>query len=216
VVEDDLKSLGDQSNAQTVFNDDDEEGDEYEDDDLDDDVSSMGDDDFEDYSDDEEEETVVEDGEDDDDDAEVEPKGGDDDSAFSTVDGRKQDLDGLKEKGRDIRRDAREEALKDRIEELEEEKKQMEEQMNQKVAALEQMFHSQMGELMKKLAEKGMVNSVGDDATLVEEQNDEFMDAEEMMDATARHSRPGDINTGAQEGNSSSAASGNIAPAGVK
>jgi phage host-nuclease inhibitor protein Gam len=63
-------------------------------------------------------------------------------------------LDGLKEKGRDIRRDAREEALKDRIEELEEEKKQMEEQMNQKVAALEQMFQSQMGKLMKSWLKK--------------------------------------------------------------
>jgi hypothetical protein len=37
---------------------------------------------------------------------------------------------------------------------LNEEKKLMEEQMNQKVSALEQMFQSQMNELMKKLAKK--------------------------------------------------------------
>ena len=148
---DDLASVGDMSNAQTVLIDDDDAS-EYEDDDLDDNVSSMGDEEYDDYSDDEEE-TVVKD-----DEAnecmEEELNGGDDDSAFSTVDGRQKDLDGLKEKGRDIRRYEREEALKDRIEELEEEKKLMEEQMNRKVSALEQMFQSQMNELMKKLAKK--------------------------------------------------------------
>jgi hypothetical protein len=40
---DDLASLGEKSNAQTVFNDEDDE-DDYEDDDMDDEVSSMGDD----------------------------------------------------------------------------------------------------------------------------------------------------------------------------
>ena len=172
------------------------------------------DDDFDDYSDDED--TVVPEGEDDGDDTYDEPKGRDDDSAFSTVDGRQQDLDGLKEKGRDIRRDAREEALRDRIEELEEEKNLMEEQMNQKVSALEQMFQSQMNELMKKLAEKSVVNNEEENVNVEGDQTDEFMDAEETMDATAKHSRPGDVDTGAQWGNSSSAASGNVASAGVK
>jgi len=210
---DDLASLGQQSNAHTIFNDKDEE-DEYEDDDLDDDVSSMGDDDFDDYSDDED--TVVPEGEDDGDDTNDELKGRDDDSAFSTVDGPQQDLDGLKEKGRDIRRDAREEALRDRIEELEEEKKLMEEQMNQKVSALEQMFQSQMNELMKKLAEKSVVNNEEENVNVEGDQTDEFMDAEETMDATAKHFRPGDVDTGAQGGISSSAASSNVASAGVK
>ena len=210
---DDLASVGDMSNAQTVFNDEDDD-DEYEDDDLDDDVSSMGEEEYEEFSDDEEE-TVVPDDEDDDA-MEDELHGGDADSAFSTVNGRKKDLDGLKEKGRDIRRDEREEALKERIEELEVEKKQMEEQMNRKVSALEQMFQSQMDDLMKKLAEKGVVNSEESRSNVEGDQTEEFMDAEETMDATAEHSRPGDVEAGSKEGNSSSAASGNVASAGVK
>ena len=208
---DDLASVGDMSNAQTVLIDDDDEA-EYEDDDLDDDVSSMGDEVYDDYSDDEEE-TVVKDDEADEY-MEEDLNGGDDDSAFSTVDGRQQDLDGLKEQGRDIHRGAREEALRDRIEELEEEKKLMEEQMNQKVSALEQMFQSQMNELMTKLAKKGVVNS--DEGIGNVDQTVEVMDTEETMDATAEHSRPGDVVAGSKEGNSSSAASGNIASAGVK
>jgi hypothetical protein len=57
---DDLASLGDETNAQTVFPDKDDE-DEYEDDDLDDDVSSMGDNDFEDDIEEDNENTVAQD-----------------------------------------------------------------------------------------------------------------------------------------------------------
>eukprot|EP00956_Cyclotella_meneghiniana_P032415 scaffold89146_cov64-Cyclotella_meneghiniana.AAC.6 len=155
---DDLASLGDESNAKTVFLVNDDE-DEYEDDDLDDDVSSIDDDDFSEDSEDEEEKTVAS-GDDDGDEYMEDACGYDDDSAFSTVNERRKDLDGLKQSGRNVRGEAKEaasrasadEALRNRIDELEEEKKQMEQQMNHKVSALESM----MNELMKQLAARSM------------------------------------------------------------
>ena len=71
-----------------------------------------------------------------------------------------------------------------------------------------------MNELMKKLAKKGVVNS--DESIGNVDQTEEFMDAEETMEATTEHSRPGDAVAGSEEGNFSSAASGNVASAGVK
>jgi DNA polymerase I-like protein with 3'-5' exonuclease and polymerase domains len=72
----------------------------------------------------------------------------DDNSTFSTVDGRRKDLDGLKKSGRMVWGEADEAAtqasidgaLRDCIEELEEEKLLVKQNMNQKVSALQKKY----------------------------------------------------------------------------
>jgi hypothetical protein len=118
---DDLASLGEESNAQTVFQDEDDE-DEYEDDDLDDDVSSMGDDDFEGDIEDYDENTVAQDEEDGDEDMNKVSEEDDDDSAFEPVDSSHKDLDGLKESGRSVRGEDSRACVDAALLELEEEK----------------------------------------------------------------------------------------------
>ena len=114
---DDLQSVGDESNAETVFvsDEDEEEFEEYEDDD----VSMMSDN--EGFEDDEDESTVQQEAGSDEDDAdEMEEDAKEDDSAFST----KAGLDDLATSGRKVRGDA------------EDELKQREEQMKAEVAAM--------------------------------------------------------------------------------
>jgi hypothetical protein len=208
---DDLASLGDESNARTVFLGDDDE-DKYEDDDLDDDVSSMGDDDFDEDSENEEEKTVAG-GDDEGDEYMEDASGDDDDSAFSAVDDRRKDLDGLNHSGRKLRGEAEEAAsrvridaaLCNRIEELEEEKKQMERQMNQKVSALENM----MSKLMKQLAAQNAINT--GNASNAEGKSDATKDAN-----NEERSGPGAADTGEKEGSTSPATGVSGAPAGVK
>ena len=208
---DDLASLGDESNAKTVFLVDDDK-DEYENDDLDDDVSSMGDDDFDEDSEDEEEKTVAG-GDDDGDEYMEDVSGDDDDSAFSTVNDHRKDLDGLKQSGRNVRGEAEEAAtrvrvdaaLHNRIDELEEKKKQMEQQMSQKVSALENM----MSELMKQLAAQNAINDGSDPKA--EGKSDATKDANDE-----EHSGPGAAVTGEKEGTTSPVTCGSSASAGIK
>lgn len=206
---DDLVSLRDESNAQTVFQDEDDE-DEYEDDDVDDNVSSMGD---EDDIEDDEENTVAQDDEDGDEYMEDAGEDDDGDSAFSTVDSRRKDLDGLKESGRSVRGEADEGdsraridvALHDRIEELEEEKLLMQQDMKQKVSALENM----MAELMKQLAAKTAAET--GEASNMNEQADGKRSAD-----NEEHSGLGAADTGEKEGYTSPETGDSGAPAGIK
>jgi hypothetical protein len=142
---DDLESLGDMSNAQTVFNDND---DDYEDDDVeedDDDVSKLSEDEYE-IDEDEDEKTVNQDyGEETDDEEMEEASDEDHDSAFST----KADLDDLKEGGRRVRRDSGANYTK-RIQELEEEKRLAEERMAQHVKEMEEAFEANMSTVMAR------------------------------------------------------------------
>jgi hypothetical protein len=209
---DDLLSLGDESNAHTVFQDEDDE-DEYEDDDLDDDVSSMGDDIFEDDMEDDEENTVAQDDDKGDEYMEDAGDNDDDDSAFSTVDSRRKDLDGLKESGRTVRGEADEAAsraridaaLRDWIEELEEEKLLMQQNMNQKVSTLENM----MAVLMKQLAANTAAEA--GEGSNVNEQADGKRSAD-----NEEHSGPGAADTGKKEGSTSPETGDSGAPAGIK
>jgi hypothetical protein len=209
---DDLLSLGDESNAHTVFQDEDDE-DEYEDDDLDDDVSSMGDDIFEDDMEDDEENTVAQDDDKGDEYMEDAGDNDDDDSAFSTVDSRRKDLDGHKESGRTVRGEADEAAsraridaaLRDWIEELEEEKLLMQQNMNQKVSTLENM----MAVLMKQLAANTAAEA--GEGSNVNEQADGKRSAD-----NEEHSGPGAADTGKKEGSTSPETGDSGAPAGIK
>lgn len=144
---DDLESLGDTSNAQTVFQDDD---DDYEDDNIDkddDDVSRLSEEEYE-EGDDEDEKMVNQDYGEDSDDVEMK-KGSDDedhDSAYST----KADLDELKKGGRRVCRDSTANYAK-RIQELEEEKRLAEERMAQRVKEMESAFDANMSTMMARL-----------------------------------------------------------------
>jgi hypothetical protein len=130
---DDLESLGDMSNAETVFREETGKADEeYEEDD---DVSKLSGEDEFDVEDDEDEHTVHGDyeeySEEEDEDEEMEDYE-DGDSAFSTKSG----LEDLKRRGRKVRRDS-DAAYCSRIEELEKEKRQAEERMAQRVKEME-------------------------------------------------------------------------------
>ena len=139
--------------------------------------------------------------------------GDDDDSAFSTVDDRRKDLDGLKHSGRKVRGEAEEAAsrarvdaaLRNRIDELEEEKKQMEQQMNQKVSALENM----MSKLMKQLAAQNAIDT--GNASNAEGKSDATKDAN-----NEEQSGPGAAGTGEKEGSTSPATCGSGALVGIK
>lgn len=139
------KSLGDMSNAETVFRESaDDEDEEYEEDD---DVSRLsGEDDF-DAEEDDDEHTVHDEYKEysDDDDEEMEDME-DGDSAFSTKSG----LEDLKRRGRKVRRDS-DAAFCSRIAELEEKKRQAEERMAQRVKEMEAAFEDNMNTVMARL-----------------------------------------------------------------
>ena len=147
---DDLESLGDTSNAQTVYIDEDSGSEaEYSDDD-DDDVSKLSEEEYEDESNDEER-TVDKDYGEESEDEEMEEESHDDDhySAFST----KSDLEDLKRGGRRVRRDSEANYIK-RIQELEEEKRLAEERMQAKVKELEDKFNHNMAKVLTRLHSK--------------------------------------------------------------
>jgi hypothetical protein len=164
---DDLQSVGEESNADTIFiSDEDEE--EYEDYDEDD-VSMMSDN--EGFEDDGDENTVQKEGSgtDEDEDEEMEDNAEDGDSAFST----KAELDGLAARGRKIRDDdaaaaAWEEEKAAAREEMAVKAKEMEDFMAQlkvKEEALNKALQMAEGKLSKS-AEPG---TAGDDAEGVED-----------------------------------------------
>lgn len=149
---DDLESLGDTSNAETVFRHSQEDDDQDEYDEDDDDISRLSDEDeFDIEQDDDDEHTVN--GEADysseEEDEEMEEEDEDDDSAFSTKSG----LDDLKRSGRQVRRDSDTAYLK-RIRELEEEKRLAEERMERRVKEMESIFDANMATVMERLKKK--------------------------------------------------------------
>jgi hypothetical protein len=100
---DDLESLGDTSNAQTVYQDDEAASEEEDSEEDDDDVSKLSEDEYEDESEDDEHTVNKDYGEESDDEKMEEESYVDDhDSAFST----KAGLDDLKRGGRRVRRDS--------------------------------------------------------------------------------------------------------------
>ena len=146
VEADDLESVGDVSNAKTVFNKGDSE-DEEENSDEDDGISRLSDDEeFDIEEEDDDEKTVNHNYFSESDDEEMEDGAQDHDSAFST----KADLDDLKEGGRRVRRDSDSNYLR-RIQQLEEEKRAAKQRMQDRVKEMETLFDENMKTVLARL-----------------------------------------------------------------
>lgn len=203
---DDLESVGDVSNAKTVF----QKGEESEDEDYgsgdeeDDGISRLSDDEeFDIESSDDDEKTINHDFLNESDDEEMEDYDDDHDSAFST----KPDLDDLKEGGRKVRRDSDANFLR-RIRELEAEKKAAEQKLQEERAASEQKMNDRMRELENTFETN--LNAVL--ARL--KKREEELEAIMASTSAERSASPEAASKGTQEGASSPKDSAGGAPAG--
>jgi hypothetical protein len=203
---DDLESVGDVSNAKTVFCKGEESDDEEYDSNEDDGVSRLSDDEEFDVDDDDDEKTINQDFLNDSDEDDMDVQEDDDhDSAFST----KVDLDDLKKGGRRVRRDSDANYLR-RIQELEERKKAAEEKLKAEQMAAEQKAQDRMKE-MEALFDENM-KTVLRRLKVKEEE----MDAMMKKMSSSNEASPEAVRKGTQEGANSPQDSADGATAGVK